>query len=322
MAIRYVHFYLFKKPLMCLTATPNSDKRMQLIKILKLKHCHVIKFSPEKPIVKIILNNVSNFDKLPDLLEECIQMLLSKETCPKSIIYCSSLKMCGHFYLLLKERFSNEEFPIAMYHSKTPDLIKEKVLNDFILANSFYRIIIATSALGMGVNIPNIRNVFHFGLPSDVESYVQEIGRAGRDGGKSVAVLSFRGCDKANANADIKSFVSNTMQCRRQLLMSYFNEDSCEAVILHECCDVCLKTCGCSVCSKEKSSASTKICSNAIARKCLKNLIVSNTISKLVDNINSLFSEDDLVKHGVPRVLTRNNLDILNELFGDIETSC
>ena len=93
---------------------------------------------------------------------------------PKTIIYCRSLKDCGELYSLFDEAAANSEVPVVtMYHSKTPEQIKQKVLS-LLEENGNCRIVIATSALGMGVNIPNIRQILHYGTPLDLESYLQD----------------------------------------------------------------------------------------------------------------------------------------------------
>ena len=70
---------------------------------------------------------------------------------------------------------------IDMFFTGTDTDIKDHIIANFTKP-SCLRIVIATTAFGMGVDCPNIRLVIHLGAPSDVESYVQQIGRAGRDG--------------------------------------------------------------------------------------------------------------------------------------------
>lgn len=67
--------------------------------------------------------------------------------------------------------------------------MREKVLNSFINPNSTLRLLIATTAFGMGVDCRDIRTIIHWGVPNDIEHYVQETGRAGRDGLQAEAVL-------------------------------------------------------------------------------------------------------------------------------------
>ena len=79
-----------------------------------------------------------------------------------------------------------------MYHTAVTVDLKEKVLQSFCSVNgSEWQIVtaIATTALGLGIDCPDIRRVYHWGLPSDLDSYVQESGRAGRDQQQSDAIL-------------------------------------------------------------------------------------------------------------------------------------
>ena len=66
---------------------------------------------------------------------------------------------------------------------------KEQILQFFKVPNSTLRVLIATTAFGMGVDCPNIRRVYHWGSPSEPEEYVQETGRAGRDGEDAIAII-------------------------------------------------------------------------------------------------------------------------------------
>lgn len=83
---------------------------------------------------------------------------------------------------------------VGMFHGSTPPDLKSIVMKEFVNEKGRCFIVVATSALGMGVNIKNIRHVVHVGLPTDVEAYIQELGRAGRDGNQSYAFLFYRPC--------------------------------------------------------------------------------------------------------------------------------
>lgn len=68
-------------------------------------------------------------------------------------------------------------------------LTTQKRLSTFAKPDSKLRLIVATSAFGLGVDIPDIQRVIHWGIPSDVEEYVQESGRAGRNGELAQAII-------------------------------------------------------------------------------------------------------------------------------------
>ena len=85
-------------------------------------------------------------------------------------------------------------FPAAPYHGRLPDINRRRIQDGF--ASKELRVVVATSAFGMGVDFPDIRQVIHLGYPGSVEAYYQEAGRAGRDGKAALCLLIHSGKDR------------------------------------------------------------------------------------------------------------------------------
>lgn len=164
------------------------------------------------------------------------------------IVYCSTRKGVEEVAAELQAR----GIPSAPYHAGLPDKLREANQNAFI--NDQIRVMVATVAFGMGINKPDIRFIVHYDLPKNIESYYQQIGRAGRDGLKAHCLLLFGYGDlrtiryfigrMGDQEARVASIHLNAMVgyaeaavCRRVPLLAYFGEEYAK----QDCgmCDVC-----------------------------------------------------------------------------------
>ena len=126
---------------------------------------------------------------------------------------------------------------------------KEQILSAFYSKENTLQLVIATSRFGLGIDCPDIRTIMHWGVPSTIEEYVQETGRAGRDGEYAEAIL-YEGKVSKNCTKIMKNYVSNSNICRRKLIfkifLCYCERDMC--ITNCKCCDICAKLCSCDKC--------------------------------------------------------------------------
>lgn len=164
-----------------------------------------------------------------------VQAVLEAHRDQSGIIYCATRDTVDN----LAARLSELGWPALPYHAGLDDATRQRNQRQFVRAD--VAIMVATVAFGMGINKPNVRFVVHFNLPKDLESYYQEIGRAGRDGLSSDCLLLFgpqdaltihhfidqgAASERAGAAARLQAMLryAQTGDCRRIPLLAYFGE--------------------------------------------------------------------------------------------------
>lgn len=174
---------LFKSPpTLLLTATATPEVRTDIIKKMGLeKNVHQIIRSVNRPNIYFAVRRfLTNVDKQQYLID------LIKRLSGAGIIYFASRKLASEFAEEINQRTMKAA---AAYHAGIPS-IERYCLQQQYMQNQI-QIICATSAFGMGIDKSDIRFVIHFHEPANLESYVQEVGRAGRDGQPSLALLLY-----------------------------------------------------------------------------------------------------------------------------------
>lgn len=172
----------------------------------------------------------SDYQAYVSILQPITNYLLEQGTkYPLTLIYLPLL-WCGRAYKLfentLKEKqYDPEEEPftpenILFGHAPQTVKMKETILKQLCSPDSKCRIVFATMALGMGVNIPSVRAVIHIGPPRSVREYYQEAGRAGRDNQQSQAILYYNNRDIAanrpGMTDHMRLYCKSTGKCLRR----------------------------------------------------------------------------------------------------------
>jgi len=231
-------------PVIALTATADKLTQKDIIEKLALHEPEVFISSFNRPNIRYLVDAKSQyFEKMVDYLQQ--------HQNDSGIIYCLSRQNTE----TLAERLNKNGFAALPYHAGLDNETRKKHQEKF--KHDEIKIIVATIAFGMGIDKSNVRFVIHFNLPKNIESYYQETGRAGRDGLPSEAILFYSAGDviKLKSFAEVEGNAAQTKimlrklqqmsdycesrQCRRKLLLNYFNEnfpDHCGN------CDVCLNT--------------------------------------------------------------------------------
>lgn len=221
------------------TATATKKQTKTFAQTLCMKNLKVVCVSPNRPNIFLSIverkPSLYGFDGVTEILEPIAKNLLHlKENFPMTIIYMR-LDFCGKAYklfdrILTEKQYVGKEISCKarlfnQFHSPSPPAEKVFILEEIKQQHSRIRVLFATTALGMGVDAPNIAHVMHIGPPSSMEAYTQEIGRAGRTKCDSWATLFYNNNDIAPNTHTQKSMRDYCLAkgCLRKELTNYFD---------------------------------------------------------------------------------------------------
>lgn len=233
-------------PILALTATATNAVINDIATNLKLKNPKIIKHSVDRDnlYIEVAMRDDNIDTKIVDIINKY-------GSDGRVIIYCKTTNKTDS----VAENMKKLGLKCESYHGKKTSDERMEIQKKF--TENVINVVVSTIAFGMGINIPDIRVVIHYNCSNDIESYMQEIGRAGRDGKQSYCYMFYNNQDfmmnytflnditnfmakkqKENDINYLKKYVIST-ECRRKILLKYFNEnigtDNCKG------CDNCMK---------------------------------------------------------------------------------
>lgn len=234
---------LFPEAVMiALTATATQQVRLDVVKNLKMKNPAVFVSSFNRPNIYLDV-------KPKHRAAEQVFQFVSEHKNESGIIYCNSRKTVDELADLLDKK----GFSVLNYHAGLSDQVRAK--NQDLFVRDKIQIMVATIAFGMGIDKPNVRFVINYDLPKSLEEYYQEIGRAGRDGLPSTALLLYSAADihkirfffqdaadPQKSEVLLQSMIkfATSSYCRRKTLLAYFGENfTTSQEDKGCCCDIC-----------------------------------------------------------------------------------
>ena len=253
----------------------------------------------------------------------------------------------------------HERCLLGVSYSQTPQSHKNDITSSFEGLSGHVRIIFANTSLIMGVDVPHVKYVVHYGPSKNLTSHLQEAGCAGRDGGEAYNITVYEGRHTSTCEPDIRAAVRKAHEsCCRVAFLRSFDDKVSSVSPMHNCCNVCHKKCKCdgSQCSEsipsfdfepgesgQEKSREVSVDDEACLKEALIEVqrsfssqssirmfddtgIVGHGFSKhligtVVSNVKNIFNVYDVIDYcNTPSLkIAVITLEVINEMFGDVD---
>lgn len=194
----FIHSLPHRPQVLALTATATRNDVSHIRKSLGIPNAERFRTPLRRDNLHLCIKNIDNSKirkgkrkpSTENVLFQSVERELSKwDEDGAVIIYCQTVKLVKRLCKWLKAR----DYPVGKYHGKMKHAKRKAAQQAFMRGKK--PIMVATNAFGLGIDKPDVRLIIHAGLPPSMDGYVQEVGRAGRDGRKSRCVLFYTKSD-------------------------------------------------------------------------------------------------------------------------------
>ena len=237
--------------MLALSATCTQKMLKKILKVLNMTECpNFVSVSPNKQNIKYVFKKIEH--NIESSMLWLVEGLLKyKEKFPRTLVYCKSIKDVSLIYKYIISEVPDLSRHIEMFHSETTNETKLAVIHQLTQKDDLMlRVVVATSALGMGIDVEECHSVVLYGPPPTLVDLLQEFGHIGRDGKDSVAVILHHSYHYQNLDEEVKTVLKSS-KCRRMAIMTNFvsttelNEIGSSDFAKQSCWDFCEKSCNC-----------------------------------------------------------------------------
>lgn len=268
-------------PVLGLSATVTAKVLKDVMQKMSLSNGDVIITSlpPDRPNVFLEMKIQSSYDVYKDLRWLVQSLATNQRQQPKTIVFVQSLREASDIFEMFTSELGDRAYErgerdprrrlVSVFHGQVSKALQEYTLDEFVKPQSFIRVLVATIAFGMGVEIRDVREVVHWGNSKSVLSYWQQVGRCGRDGEASRAVWYPKAAVGGEDKQLFTQMKQDTASCLRLPILTSFiipgmdvtsidnmkdrqsccNKLKCTPMCkcaLCLCCSNCMKRCRCS----------------------------------------------------------------------------